>query len=60
MAITLGKDCSVSINGTAVGARDVSISLDVQTINVNEWMTREAAKYPISYSGKITVETIMI
>ena len=58
MAISLGKDCSVSINGTAVGARDVSISYDAQTIEVNEWMTTQRAKYPIGYGGKITVETI--
>lgn len=58
MAITLGKDCSVSIDGTAVGARDVSISYDVATIEINEWMTTQRAKYPIGYGGKITVETI--
>ncbi len=58
MAITLGKNCSVSIGGTAVGARDVSISYDAQTIDVNEWMTAARAKYPIGYTGKITVETI--
>lgn len=58
MAITLGKNCSVSIDGAAVGARDVSISYDVQTIEINEWMIAQRAKYPIGYSGKITVETI--
>ena len=58
MAITLGKNCSVSIGGTAIGARDVSISYSAQTIEVNEWMTTQRAKYPIGYTGKITVETI--
>jgi|MDSZ01.1.fsa_nt_gb hypothetical protein len=57
MAINLGKDASVSVDGTVIGARDVSISLNVETIEVNEWMTAKKEKFPIGYSGKISVET---
>lgn len=35
MAITLGKDCSISCDGNVIGARSASISYQLRTVDVN-------------------------
>lgn len=56
MAITLGKDCSISIGGAIVSARSVSLSYSVRTIDVEPYGSRDAAVYPIGYEGTVSVE----
>jgi hypothetical protein len=56
MAITLGKDCTVSIGGTIASARSVTLETNVETIQINEFGSRENAVYPIRYDRTVTVE----
>ena len=56
MAITLGKDCSISIDGNIASARNVSLSYSVRTIDVEEYGSREAAVYPVGVEATVSVE----
>ena len=56
MAITLGKDCTISVGGNIASARSVSLSYSVQTIDIGEYGVRTAAVYPISYTGSVSIE----
>jgi hypothetical protein len=56
VAITLGKDCTISVGGNIASARSVSLSYSVQTIDVQEYGVRTAAVYPIRYEGQVSVE----
>lgn len=56
MAITLGKDCSISIGGAIVSARSVSLAYSVRTIDVEPYGARDAAVYPIGYEATVSVE----
>lgn len=56
MAITLGKDCSVSIGGTIASARSVSFSASARTIDVEPFGSREAAVYSVGWDATVSVE----
>lgn len=56
MAITLGKDCTVSVGGTVASARNVTFSMQAKTIEVEEFGSREAAVYSIGWDASVTVE----
>lgn len=56
MAITLGKDVTVSVGGNVASARSASFSYSVNTIDIGEYGVRAAAVYPISYTGTVSLE----
>lgn len=57
MAITLGKDCSISLdNGQILSARNVTLSESARTIEINEFGSRYNAVYSTGYDCSVTVE----
>ena len=56
MAITLGKDCTISVGGTIASARNVSLAYSVRTLDVDEYGSRAAGVYPIGYEATVSVE----
>lgn len=59
MAISLGRDCSLSFNGTPVaGVRDVTIDETASTITVRPFGSRQSFRYQTGYEITATVETI--
>lgn len=56
MAITLGKDITVSVGGNVASARSASFSYSVNTIDIGEYGVRTAAVYPVSYTGTVSLE----
>jgi hypothetical protein len=56
VAITLGKDVTVSVGGNVASARNATFSYSVRTIDVNEFGSREATVYPIAYEGSVSIE----
>jgi hypothetical protein len=56
VAITLGKDCSVSVGGTIASARNVSFSLTARTIDIDEFGTREATVYSVGWDSSVSIE----
>ena len=59
MAISLGRDCSLSFNGVPVaGVRDVTIDETASTITVRPFGSRQSFRYQTGYEISATVETI--
>ena len=56
MAITLGKDCTVSAGGTIASARNVTFSETARTIDVHEYGSRVAAVYNTGYDATVSIE----
>jgi hypothetical protein len=56
VAITLGKDCTISIGSTIASARNATLSYSVRTIDVEEYGSREAAVYPVGVEASVSVE----
>lgn len=56
MAITLGKDCSISVGGSIVSARNVTISESARTIDVEQFGSRVNAVYSTGYDASVSVE----
>lgn len=56
MAVTLGKDCTVSVDGTITSARNVSFSSSVKTIDINAFDSRYAEVYPVAYENTVQIE----
>lgn len=57
MAITLGKDCSIVLDGGhIVSARNVQLSETARTIDVNAYGSRYAAVYSTGYDCTVSVE----
>lgn len=56
MAITLGKDCTVSCGGTIVSARNVTFSATARTIEIEEFGSRAAAVYSVGWDGSVAIE----
>ena len=56
MAVTLGKDCSVSVGGTITSARNVSFTSTAKTIDVDAYGTRESQVYSVGYDTAVMVE----
>lgn len=57
MAITLGKDCFIALDGGVMAsARNVQISEAARTIEINEFGSRYAAVYSTGYECTVSVE----
>jgi len=57
MAITLGKDCTISLDdGTIASARSVTLTESARTIDVNPFGSRYAAIYSTGYECTVNVE----
>jgi len=57
VAITLGKDCSISLDGGLMtSVRNVTLSETARTIDVNAFGSRYAAVYSTGYDISVSVE----
>jgi hypothetical protein len=57
MAITLGKDCTISLDGGFIfSARNVTLTESARTIEVNPYGSRYAAAYSTGYECTVSVE----
>jgi hypothetical protein len=56
MAITLGRDVSVSIGGSMASARSVSISYTAKLVDVNAWGSDAVQSYSAGYDATASVE----
>ena len=57
MAITLGKDCSIVLDGGQIfSARNVTLTESARTIDVNAYGSRYAAVYSTGYECSVSVE----
>lgn len=56
MAITLGKDCTVSIGGTIASARTVTFTQSAKTIDVDEFGSRIAGVYSVGWDASVSIE----
>ena len=56
MAITLGKDCAISVGGNIASARSVTISESAKTIDINAYGSRQAEVYSVGYDATVSVE----
>lgn len=59
MAILLGRDCSLTVNGQPVaGVRSVTASESTQEIEVRPFGSRQVFTYTTGYAVEIAIETI--
>jgi hypothetical protein len=57
MAITLGRDCSIVLDGGYIAsARNVTLTESARTIDVNPYGSRYAATYSTGYDCTVSVE----
>ena len=57
MAIQLGKDCAISVDGEVlVGVRLVNVQRTARTIDVAEYGSRQSAVYPTGFDTTVTIE----
>lgn len=56
MPVTLGKDCTVSVNGTIASARNVSFATSVKTIDVDAFGSRYSEVYPVGFENTVQIE----
>ena len=57
MAITLGKDCTILLDGSYIAsARNVTLTESARTIEVNPYGSRYAATYSTGYECTVSVE----
>ncbi len=56
MAITLGKDCSISVGGNIASARSVTISESAKTIDINAYGSRLSEVYSVGYDATVSIE----
>jgi len=57
VAITLGKDCTISLDGGYIAsARNVTLTESARTIDVNPYGSRYAATYSTGYECTVGVE----
>jgi len=56
MAITLGKDCAISIGGNISGVRNVTLTETARTIDINPFGSREASVYQTGYDCSVSIE----
>ena len=56
MAITLGKDCSITLGTVITSARNVTLTESARTIDVNAYGSRYAATYSTGYECTVSVE----
>jgi hypothetical protein len=56
VAITLGKDCTISVGGNIASARNVTIQESARTIEIEEFGSRYASVYSTGFEASVTVE----
>lgn len=57
MAITLGKDCTIELDGGQIlSARNVVLSESARTIDINAFGSRYASVYSTGYECSVSVE----
>jgi hypothetical protein len=56
VAITLGKDCSISVGGAVAGARNVSFTSTAKTIDIDPYGARDFPVYSVGYDTTVVVE----
>jgi hypothetical protein len=56
VAIQLGKDCVISVDGALVGVRSVNVQRTARTIDVDEYGSRQAAVYPTGFETTVSIE----
>ncbi len=57
MAITLGKDCTIILDGGVIAsARNVQLTETARTIDVNAYGSRYASVYSTGYECSVSVE----
>jgi len=57
MSITLGKDCSISLDGGKIAsARNVTLTESARTIDVNPYGSRYSCVYHTGYECSVAVE----
>ena len=56
MAITLGKDCSISLGGNIASARSVTITESARTIDIEAFGSRMVEVYNTGYDATVSVE----
>ena len=56
MAITLGKDCSISLGGNIASARSVTVGVSARTIDIEAFGGRRAEVYSTGWDATVSVE----
>lgn len=56
MAITLGKECSISLGGNIASARSVTLTETARTIDVEAFGSRLVEVYSTGYDATVSVE----
>lgn len=56
MAITLGKDATVSVGGSVVGVRNVTFSSSARTIDIEPYGERNSQVYSVAYDASLSME----
>lgn len=56
MAITLGKEGSISVGGNVVGVRNVTFSSQARTIDIDEYGSRFASVYSTGRDASLSME----
>lgn len=56
MAITLGKDATVSVSGAIVGVRNVTFSSAARTVDVDEYGSRFVSVYQTGRDASVSME----
>ncbi len=56
MAITLGKDATVSVGGSITGVRNVSFSSSARTIDIDEYGSRYVSVYQTGRDASLSME----
>ena len=56
MAITLGRNCSISVGGNVASARSVTISESARTIDIEEYGRRYSSVYSTGYDMSVSLE----
>jgi hypothetical protein len=54
--ITLGKDCTITVNGAIASARNVTFSASARTIDVEEYGSRLNTVYSTGYDLSVSFE----
>ena len=56
MAITLGKDATVTVGSAVVGVRNVTFSSSARTIDIEEYGSRFVSVYQTGRDGSLSME----
>lgn len=56
MAITLGKDCTISVSGLVASARNVTLTQTARTIDIEEFGSRFNSVYSTGFDASVSIE----